>query len=514
MPKAKFGSKKAANKVRDEVAQHVSPSDDRRQKTVQLKASTPDSIVERVREKALGSRKQQAKGAGKAKLSKGEQDSLKKQHGTFSWRQHGFEAMSAKAALQSEGVNEWMDYYEPGEGVDSAMRKVRSKKGQAGQRGGPGIGMQGMRSDVEESGNMGRRARQTERMAGQRTKSAKAPAIVEGDTEAMEFLQEETDMGNDPFDVRYEYGEYGEPVAEGQDVQLAEERHAKRSERAQHLDEIQAAPTAPSIMAWAANPAQYDFPGVDSVDPQAKHAARPEHAQEVDENELAPIADNAYEWAKTPDQYDLPGVDTPPAYGLGPNEDKPEGLANVDRDTKDLPDPKEVTRGNYTSGTPIAPKDLETEAEKPGKDIMGRRPSHQKLTHDEMEGLASGEAADMAFVEAEADRAMEEAGLEGSKGGVNVDMSGSNEVKNTAMKDTRALQDTLGFAADATENRESRVDTETNTGGIMADEREQVTRGADRNETDVGEQASLGSGNAGMDAMDELSKLDQDLHDL
>jgi len=405
MVSIEFGSREAANEMRDRVGQYLSRTDDRREATVRLKSSTPDNIMERVKEASFKSREQRAKGAGKAKLSDKEQKSLKRQHDTFSWQQHGFEAMSAKAALQSEGVTEWQDYYEPGEGVESALAKVREAKSGA-QQSRASIGVGGVRSDTDEQRNTGRRSRQAERASAERVKSAKAPAILDDDTDAREFLQEEMAFGNDPFDVSVK----GRREATGRDVELVEERHQQRSERAQFVDETEAAPASSNPLEWSAHPDQYDFPGVDTIDPDVVQAARSERAKEVDANNRAPVAESAEQWANNPDEFDLPGVDTP---GSG-----------------------------------------------------------------DMDAMDANDA-------------------------------------NAPMQDTRAQQSALDFATDdATSHRESRLDEEQSTGGLLEDTRSNPTRGVEENDMDAGEQAGLSDMDAAKDAMDAMNDVDKDMRDL
>lgn len=309
MPVVEFSSRKDANNARDMVGQYLTAGDDRRSTTVRLKSSTPDRVIERIETLALQSIERGPVGAGKAKLTTKEKQSLKRQHANFSWQKHGFQAMAVKAAMQKKGVDTWQDYYEPGESVDSAVSKLRSAKGGGGRA---DLGVEGMRTDEAEMGNLGRQARQAERATGDRLESAKDPAIFDQDPDAIEFLREEERLDSDPWDIAFSSSDsWGNPLASGRDADRLTQRHEERTDRAQHLDEIRSAEPTRDPIKWSSNPAKYDFPGIDDVDPVKKHDARPEHAQSVDENELAPIADSTREWAKNPDQFDLPGIDTP-----------------------------------------------------------------------------------------------------------------------------------------------------------------------------------------------------------
>lgn len=420
MPTVEFGSLDAARDVRNRIGQFLKPSDKGNEKTVRIKSNIPDSILERVQEQAFQSRDERVTGAGKSDLTQAEQDTLKRTTG-FNWQAHGFEAMAVKAAMEQEGVTEWVDYYEPGEGVQSARSKLRQGKQQA-MNTRASTAVEGMRTDQGEIGNAGRRARQAERASADRVASAKSPAIVEQDAEAVDFLREEQQFGNDPFDITTDL-EGRNMSASGRDVELVEERNQQRSDHARLMDDLQVAEITTDPLEWSQNPTEYDFPGVDTLEPEKVHQRRSGQAQEIDNDERAPLADSRREWASAPDQYDWPGVDTPNqdanAINSQFNQEQGNGLNN-----------------------PI----------------------------DDVEA---------------------------------------------AMVDDRAMQDTLGFAGDATEARESRLDEERNTGGLMADERETVDRGADRNEPDAGEQAGLDDAmRIGKEAEQAMKDVDKDMRDL
>lgn len=420
MPTIEFGSLDAARDVRSRIGQFLKASDKGNEKTVRIESNIPDSILERVKESAFESREERVTGAGKAQLSQAEQDSLKKTTG-FNWQDHGFEAMAVKAAMQQEGVDTWIDYYEPGEGVQSARSKLREGK-QRGMQTRASAGIEGMRTDQEDIGNMGRRAQQAERASAERLQSAKAPAIVEQDADAIGFLREEQQLGNNPFDVSADL-EGRNMSASGRDVELVEERNQQRSEHARLMDDLKTAEVTTNPVTWSQNPAEYDFPGVDTLEPEKVHERRSEQAQAKDNNELAPLADDREQWASAPDQYDWPGVDTP----------------NQDANTIN-------TQFNQEMGN----------------------------------------------------------GLDNPIGDVDA-----------PMLDDRAMQDTLGFAADATEARDSQLEGERNTGGIMEDTRDSVDRGVETNDMDAGEQAGLDDAmRIGKEADRAMKDMDKDMRDL
>lgn len=265
--KIQFGSRASANAIRDRISEYLSPTDDRRSVTVTLKSSAPDSIVERVESESFGSQTQQRQSFGKATLSESEKETLRRTT-SFDWQSHGFEAMSAKAALEAKGVDTWQDFYEPGEGVDSTLSKLQSSKAGAAESR-AGLGIEGMRTDEGDMGNVGRRSTQAERAQSRRTKSAKRPAILEQDEDAIGFIREEQRFDDDVFDIQFsDPDELGMPQPTGRDAELVEERHEERSREAKIADESKKAPITRDPLKWASNPSEYDFPGVDTVQPE------------------------------------------------------------------------------------------------------------------------------------------------------------------------------------------------------------------------------------------------------
>lgn len=503
MPELEFGSRKAANDVREKVSEYRAASDDKRSKTVKLKPSTPDRIVERVEQEAYTSQGSGRESAGQAELSDAEQKSLKRQHDTFSWQEHGFEAMRVKAAMQRKGATEWQDFYEPGEGVGGALQNLRASKSRSAATG-ASIGVGGQRTDEEELTGGGRQRTQAERAQAGQVRNAKRPAVVGRDPDAISFIREEQRFGGDVFDITFGETRRGVPTSSGRDRELVEQRNEQRSERAQRMDDRRAAEMTTDPIEWATDPSHYDFPGVDTVEPAAKHAARPERARETDERELAPRASSVREWAADPDQYDWPGVDTPPAMGLGPDEPEPGGLGGAEIEPPAAPE--ERTQGSSLfAGTAVAPRDLEPEPAAGGGQL-GPRPSSQRLSESAYQGLASGTAADMAFDRAERERTAGGTGFPPAEGGGNADKSAGPGPDNPLMADTRDRQDTLGFAADPTEARESRAAVEESGGGILEDTRESVDRGPDLGpDVDAGDQGSLPGFDDGDDDGPDLS---------
>jgi hypothetical protein len=268
MPNVEFGSRKAANRFRDRVvAAHLTESDDRRSTTVRISSSAPASIVQRAEEMAFETQSPQEQASRQADLAKSERESLKRQHSTFNWQEHGFEAMRVKGAMQARGVDTWQDYYEPGEGAASAISKLNRKKaktGQSGQR--ASLGIEGMRTDLEEQAGGGRQRRQAEQVRAEGTRQAKRPAIVEGDRDAQEHLREEQQFTDELWDITFrDTDDDGRPEPSGPDFRLLEERHDERSIEAQIADEHKSAPKTRDPIEWARQPNEVDFPGIDTV---------------------------------------------------------------------------------------------------------------------------------------------------------------------------------------------------------------------------------------------------------
>lgn len=320
MPQIQFGTRGEANDFRDRVSEYLTAGDDRRSKTIRLKGSAPDRIVERARETAMVSQRPDSQGAGMSELSAGERGSLQRQHRTFDWQTHGFEAMRVKAALEKKGVTEWQDYYSPGEGVPSAIQKLTSSKERAAKTGAT-IGVGADYTDEEETSGQRRRQKSAERARGADTSRAKRPALVGMDADAREFLREEQRFNDSVWDISFSGSdEWGRPTPSGGDYELLEERNQQRSSKARQLDNVRAAPKTRDPLKWSSAPAQYDFPGLDTIDPAAVQADRSDRAREMDsakDAELAPRnSPRVVNWAANPGRYDLPGVDTDASDGV------------------------------------------------------------------------------------------------------------------------------------------------------------------------------------------------------
>jgi hypothetical protein len=97
-------------------------------------------------------------------------------------------------------------------------------------------------------------------------------SLAEEDPESFQenrFTRRKSDDPVTPFTA--------EPLPTASNV--AQKRHAERSERAQHVDEEYNAPIAPDYETWQKNPNRYDLPGVDTI-PQSERDRRGREAAE------------------------------------------------------------------------------------------------------------------------------------------------------------------------------------------------------------------------------------------
>lgn len=157
--------------------------------------------LERLRAEAeRGQAERETLPGGQVELSEAERRSLDRQHDTWSWQQHGFEAMRAKGALQAEGATEWMDFYEPGEGAAGALANLRRSKERAAQTGAP-IGVGGERRERDPDDPLVRKeqAKIRERAVSEECDHARG-FCKRGDREACEFLGEACGFSEEEID--------------------------------------------------------------------------------------------------------------------------------------------------------------------------------------------------------------------------------------------------------------------------------------------------------------------------
>lgn len=190
-----FGSIDDARAFRDQHDGVIADADVPQAKTVTIDASDSE-IVDRAQEQALVSfADERSETAEMEPLSDGEIANLRASHDTFSWQQHGFQAMRAKAALQSRGAagTDWMDYFDPGEDWTSSLEKLEEGKQRAARGGGRTALEHGMRTDSpDEELSRGQIARRIEAARGRGERHA-IEGAREGHKGALEALQ--TDFG-------------------------------------------------------------------------------------------------------------------------------------------------------------------------------------------------------------------------------------------------------------------------------------------------------------------------------
>src|SRR6056297_242920 len=291
MPSVKFGRKPVATSIRDRVEPFLADDDDGRELTLKLKDDAPDAIVQRVQEEAADTRQAEAQKAGQAELTDRERKEI-------DFTKDGVNvpfARSVKGIAENKGVEDWIQFADFTLGVDENRRQLADAARQGG-------GDRGRGQTAEQRGLQ--KTQQAKRRRREQAESAKDPAF-RGDAEAAGFLREEQRFEEDLFDLSLRGA-----APSGRDYERLEEAHSERSERAQRVDERRSATVTPDPLTWAQNPAQYDYVGIDTVDPEELHSERSLEARSVDERRSAPIADSREQWAQNTDTYDWPGVDT------------------------------------------------------------------------------------------------------------------------------------------------------------------------------------------------------------
>ena len=104
-----YGTKTAADRVRDEHAEYLCSDDDRRLKTVAFSSDTPESVIESERRDAEMGRGERSEGSGQVPLSGHERDRVNFSEGRASVPH----ARSVKGIAADEGVEDWLAYYDP-----------------------------------------------------------------------------------------------------------------------------------------------------------------------------------------------------------------------------------------------------------------------------------------------------------------------------------------------------------------------------------------------------------------
>ncbi|WP_254544102.1 hypothetical protein [Halomarina pelagica] len=420
-----FSSRDAASTIRTnpKFRGFLADADDARTTTVLLKETTPAPAVSEIEGEAADSRAYRADQYGQVDLTAEERKRI-----DFT-RTNVPTARSAKAIAQGKGVDDWLAYFDPELTVDEHRdvfeRAVREDRGDYGGR---------ERLDEREVDRRLAHGHQ-ERQASERTR-AKDFAFG-GDREAQAFLRDEGPLG-DVFDIGFERTAGG-LSGYGEDFERLEDVHEGRSLRARTLDEMNDAPRTRDPFQWSNSPERWDYPGIDTVQPERLHAARSRRARTLDENEFAPVADTKEQWAHDPDRLDWPGIDTPRSYGATMDTPIPESDRGVPGSRDRHPGaglvPDRVL-DEQLEGTGLAPEDFV-----PGLGLEREEDVEERVrSRGTLFGLAPDDEIDLADVDPRA----------------RSDPLGE-------LVDDRDRQGALtgfGLEADATQYRESRLEVE------------------------------------------------------
>ena len=176
-----FGTKPAADTARNEFSEHVCPvDDDKRLKTVAWVSDAPDEVMQQIHRRAEDSRQGEAS-AGQVNLSDSERERIDFSEG----RANVPHAKSVKGIALSEGVDDWVAYYDPTLTVD----EHRQVMGEAAQEGG------GRRLDEDD--DPANRAAEASRTAMSEECDHAADHCKHGDPDACEFIREQCDLDPD-----------------------------------------------------------------------------------------------------------------------------------------------------------------------------------------------------------------------------------------------------------------------------------------------------------------------------
>jgi hypothetical protein len=179
--KVRFGSKSAADAVRDRHEKHLCSDDDRRLKMVEFASTTPEAVIEEAEVEAADSRQDaDPETAGQVPLTESERSDI-----DFTGEANVPHARSVKGIAASKGVSDWSAYYDASLTVDEHREVMeRASKEGGGRR----------REDQTDA---------TEK-AGEAAKVVKSEECdharghcANGEPEACEFLTERCDYSQD-----------------------------------------------------------------------------------------------------------------------------------------------------------------------------------------------------------------------------------------------------------------------------------------------------------------------------
>jgi len=165
-----------------------------------------------------------------------------------------------------------------------------------------------------------------------------------------------------------------------------------RSEEAVRTDDRKRAPVTTDYEKWKKNPGVWDFPGVDT--PTNEPNLLPKDVKKGDPN-TADFDESGEAEFDEEEQDPFPRVvDSPSGIEILETGDDRVPATDV---TRSVPNPDTFAPG-------VAPEDFEEDEPEPGPDVMGPEPSSQRLPETARQNLASGESADISFVQAEQSR--------------------------------------------------------------------------------------------------------------
>lgn len=447
----KFGSLDAARRVRNnpKYKQLLADSDSGNEKTVRLEDDIPDRAVTDIVGEAADSKAHEAEKYGQSSLSKSEKKQIDFTQTDI------LTARSAKAIAEGKGVDDWTSYFD--ETLSTDENRAVFDRAKRDERGSAGLGV-----DRDSSEQVDKRMAEAHRRVEESELDHAKSAGFEGDADAQEFVQNSGGLG-DVFDVSFARNDRGALRGSGKDFDRMKKQHENRSQRAQTVDEQRTAKTTRDPFQWSNNPNQYDYPGIDTVDPRKIHNNRSDRAKAQDERELAPIADSKEQWAQNQDRYDWRGVDTPSETVLDSGSNTPITKPS-NATTRDLPSPERNTTATEPFTSNLANRDISLAPEEAFEGVGAVSQDNSTSGF----GLASDEEADALFAESE-ERRQESGG-----GFFTDDRNRDNQLTD------------FGMETDATQHRDSRQAEEQAT-SFGLDDRDDASRGAE-NEDDGGNQ--------------------------
>ena len=181
-----FGEKSAADRYREEHADHICPvDDDARTKTVHFVSDTPEWLFDQARAEADEGRAARGDATGQSSLTDAERNRIdfSADRASVPW------ARSIKALAQTHGVSDWTAHVDSTLTVDEHRGVMRDA-----ERGGGGA-----RDDSHEDRATRRERRAAAREQGERCDHARGHCR-NGDSEACEFLTKACGLDDDEVD--------------------------------------------------------------------------------------------------------------------------------------------------------------------------------------------------------------------------------------------------------------------------------------------------------------------------